>query len=221
MGPLKLSPTIEDYLGIIFVLERDGEPIVGARLAELLDVSPPTVTNTLKRMVRDGLISMDEHKCIHLTQEGMKGARSVMRRHMLTEWMLVRMLSWSRVHAEAHDIEHAISDDVAAALQEQLSSPELCPHGNPFPGFEETVSDWVPLTEIQSGEQVIIRRIHEMAEENRDLLSFLEQKRVMPGHQGVIEEVLPFNQTITLCVDKQSVSLGFATARYIFVERVG
>jgi DtxR family Mn-dependent transcriptional regulator len=163
---------------------------------------------------------MDEHKGIHLTQEGMKSARSVMRRHMLTEWMLVRMLSWSRLHAEAHEIEHAISEDVAAALQEQLSSPEQCPHGNPFPGYEETVSKWLPLTEIQPGEQVIIRRIHEMAEENHDLLSFLEQKGIMPGHQGVVEEVLPFNQTITLGVDKQSVTLGFATARYIFVERI-
>jgi DtxR family transcriptional regulator, Mn-dependent transcriptional regulator len=130
----ELSATIENYLGILFVLERDHEPIVGARIAELLGVTPPTVTNTLKRMQRDGLVITDEKNDIHLSQMGTVAARSVMRRHMLSEWMLVKVLSWSKLHGQAHQLEHGISDEVENALLKELGEPELCPHGNPFPG---------------------------------------------------------------------------------------
>ena len=218
MENLKLSPTIEDYLGIMIILLRDGEPVVGARLAELLGVTPPTVTNTLKRMVRDGLVVMDEAGT-NLTSQGMEAARSVLRRHMLTEWLLSRMLSWSKLHAQAHGIEHGISAELEAAMALELDQPEVCPHGNPLPGFEAVVDRWVALTEIPQGEAVTIRRIHELAEEAPELLAFLEARHIMPGVPIVVEEVLPFNQTITLRVEGQAVSLGNASARYIFVER--
>jgi len=72
----KLSTTIEDYLSLMYVLERDNEPVVGVHLAELLGVTPPTVTNTLKRMSRDGLIVMDK-KGTRLTKTGRESARTV------------------------------------------------------------------------------------------------------------------------------------------------
>ena len=92
-----LSATIQDYLSLIYVMERDGEPVVGAKLAELLEVTPPTVTNTLKRMTRDDLITMDKSGT-HLTEWGWNAARVVMRRHMLMEWMMVKTLPWSKLH---------------------------------------------------------------------------------------------------------------------------
>ncbi len=213
----KLSTTIEDYLSFIYVLERDNEPIVGAHLAELLRVSPPTVTNTLKRMVRDGLIVMDK-KGTRLTKSGRESARTVMRRHMLTEWMMTRMLPWSKVHGEAHNLEHAISAEVENALYEEHGHPRTCPHGNPLPGNEEFVADWVPLTSLSSNEKVTIRRVHELAEHNSELMAFLENKGIVPGAEAVFREVLPFNQTVTLEVGGKSVILGFAAARYVFVE---
>lgn len=215
----RLTPTIEDYLSVIFVLERDGEPVVGARVAELMGVTPPTVTNTLKRMVRDGLVEMDVPRGAHLTESGQEAARSVIRRHMLTEWMLSRMLSWSKLHQEAHQLEHAISDEMEAALQIELKQPELCPHGNPLPGYESVVEGWQPLTLAQAGERVIIRRIHELAEEMPEMLAFLEAKGVGMGQSAQVKEVLPFNQTVTLALPAGEVTLGFAAARYIFVER--
>ena len=214
---VKLSSTIEDYLIFLYILERDGEPVLGTRLAELLGVTPPTVTNTLKRMARDGLISMDESGT-HLTEQGLVSARTVMRRHMLMEWMMARMLPWSKLHSEAHTLEHAISNMAKSALMEELGHPQTCPHGNPLPGNEDAVAGWVPLTQVQVGERVTIRRIHELAEENSELLSFLEAKGVMPGRQATVVEVLDFNQTITLEVLEQPVTLGFAAARYVFVE---
>lgn len=220
MNQPDLSATIENYLGILFVLERDNEPIVGARIAELLGVTPPTVTNTLKRMQRDGLVSSDDGNHIHLTTIGNTAARSVMRRHMLSEWMLVKVLSWSKLHGQAHQLEHGISDEVEAALLKELGDPELCPHGNPFPGYESSVSSWIPLTEIQKGTKVIIRRVHELAEEMPELLSFLEVNGIVLGKPTEVIDSLKFNQTVTLKVDECLVTLGFQTAKYIYVEVV-
>lgn len=213
----KLSTTIEDYLSLMYVLERDNEPVVGVHLAELLGVTPPTVTNTLKRMSRDGLIVMDK-KGTRLTKIGRESARTVTRRHMLTEWMMARMLPWSKLHGEAHNLEHAISAEVETALFEELGHPQTCPHGNPLPGSEDAVASWIPLTETSLNQKVVIKRVHELAEQNSVLMTFLESKGVMLDTQATVQEVLPFNQTITLEIGGQVVTLGFASARYVFVE---
>jgi len=129
------TPTIEDYLAVMYVMIRDDEKIIAARLAETLEVAPPTVAVTLKRMERDGWIFNRGRKGIFLTDAGLEAAQSVIRRHMLTEWMLARMLNvpWSRIHEEAHKIEHTISDDIEARMQLNLDDPHVCPHGNPLP----------------------------------------------------------------------------------------
>lgn len=212
-----ISATVQDYLLLIYVMERDGEPVIGSRLAELLGVTPPTVTNTLKRMTRDGLITMNQDGT-HLTGQGWYAARTIMTRHMLMEWMMIRTLPWSKLHDEAHHLEHAISAMTESALMEQLGHPQTCPHGNPLPGCEQAVAAWKPLTEMKPGQQVTIRRIHELAEENAALLEFLEKHQLMPGSTALVSEVLPFNQTITLEVAERPVTLGNAAARYIFVE---
>lgn len=216
------TPTIEDYLAIMYVMERDGEEIVAARLAESLEVSPPTVTVTLKRMERDGWIEVERRKNIHLTEPGCQAASSVIRRHMLTEWMLARMLKvrWSDVHSEAHAIEHSISNEIENKMRLNFDNPQVCPHGNPLPGYEHITQQWKPLTQQEVNDRVIIRRIHETAEDDTGLMQFLENNGVIPGTQVEILEVLPFNQTMTLGQADQKVVLGFAAANYIYVERL-
>lgn len=216
----KQSSTIENYLALMYILERDKEPVLGVRLAQLLQVTPPTVTNTLKRMARDGLITMDK-KGTRLTKAGKQSARTVLRRHMLTEWMMARLLPWSKLHEQAHHLEHAISAEVETALFEELGHPQTCPHGNPLPGCEQTTSAWVCLTEISPYERVIVRRVHELAEYDRELLAFFESKRLLPGAEITVQEVLSFNQTITVRIKDEIVTLGFASANYIFVEKSG
>lgn len=213
----KLTPTVENYLSLLYALERDDEPVTGAHLAKLIGVTPPTVTNTLKRMSRDGLITMNGSGT-HLTDTGLQSARTVVRRHMLMEWMMVGTLPWSKLHLEAHNLEHAISAEAEAALIEQLGHPQTCPHGNPLPGSEATVAGWMRLTQVSPGSTVTIRRVHELAEENLQVMAFLEEKGIMPGAQTTVVENLEFNETITLRVDQQTVTLGFLVARYIFVE---
>ncbi len=219
MTDLIVSPTIEDYLSIIYVLERDQEPVVGARLANLLGVTPPTVTNTLKRMIRDGLLHQEENSGVHLTALGWEVSKSVVRKHMLSEWMLSRLLSWSKLHDEAHMLEHGISAEVETALLRELGEPELCPHGNPLPGYEDAVSKWIPLLQIKPGQKVVIRRIHELAEETPDLLEFFETHTIVPGSQASLLNKSDLNQTVEISINKsKNVTLGYSTAKYIFVE---
>lgn len=220
-NPLRPTPTVEEYLAVMYILERDGEEIIPAHLAKSLEVAPPTVTVTLKRMERDGWITNQPGKGISLTKSGCDAACSVLRRHMLTEWMLARMLHvpWSQVHAEADQIEHTISDEIEAQMNTSLNNPRQCPHGNPLPGYEDIASGWLPLTRIQPGEKVTIRRIHETAEDDRELLQFLEINGIVPGCEAEVEEVLKFNQTIQLKVGERTIALGFPAAQYIYASK--
>ena len=124
-----------------------------------------------------------------------------------------------QTHDEAHNLEHAISPQLEDRLREILGNPKVCPHGNPFPGCEQVVSKWIPLTDAPAGEMVTVRRIHEFAEDNNELLKFLIENGVTPNAKATVTEVLPFNQTLNVQLDKKSVTLGFAAARLIFVER--
>jgi DtxR family transcriptional regulator, Mn-dependent transcriptional regulator len=215
------TPTIEDYLTIIYVMERDGDEVIAVRLAESMEVTRSTVTVTLQRMERDGWITMEQGKDIRLTEAGCEAARSVIRRHMLTEWMLARMLNipWSRIHAEADQMEHSISSEIETQMRTNLDDPQFCPHGNPLPGYEHIAADWLQLTGMLPGEKFTIRRIHETAENNRELLEFLETNGIVPGALAEVTEILPFNQTLSLQLGQHKVALGFPAAKYIFVEK--
>lgn len=212
--------TIEDYLMNMHVMERDHGEIVAARLAEMMNVAPATVTMTLKRMERDQWISGKSRKEIHLTATGRKAARSVIRRHMLTEWLLVKIFKMplAETHDEAHNIEHAISSNLEERMRDILGDPKLCPHGNPFPGHEALTRDWIPLTQISPDQDFTIRRIHEFAEDNQELLNFLTKHRVEPEVQARLVENLPFNQTLSVEISGEKVTLGYQAAGYVFVE---
>ena len=213
--------TVENYLMTMYALERDHGEIIAARLAEMLNVAPATVTMTFKRMARDQWITGKGHGGVHLTETGREAASSVIRRHMLVEWLLVRILKIpvDQTHDEAHNLEHAISPQLEQRLQEILGNPRVCPHGNPFPGYEHVVSKWVPLTDVTVGQTVAVRRIHEFAEDNHELLEFLTENGLTPGAKVTLTEILPFNQTLTLRVDRKTVTLGFPAARLVYVER--
>jgi DtxR family Mn-dependent transcriptional regulator len=197
------TSTIQDYLSWIYNLQRDKEPISGSRLAGLLNVSAPTVTVTLQRMVRDGWIEISKQKEITLTTKGLTAAQNVIRRHMLTEWLLVKFLkiSLSSTHDEAHKIEHAISPVIENRMAEELGNPKVCPHGNPLPGNELVVKDWLPITALKENDRITIRRIHEIAEDNLELLKYLEEQNILPGTSAQVKENLCFIQTVTLSLD--------------------
>jgi len=220
-----ISATIEDYLEAIYLLQRGGEMVIGARLAERLGVSRPTVTATLQRMERDGLVTLDERKTISLTSTGLHAAQDVLRRHMLAEWLLHEIigLPWHQVHEEADRLEHYFSPAAVDRLDSLFEQPATCPHGNPMPG--STPVPAVPLDEVEEGEEVVITRVVEEAELQGELMAFLEENGLLPGVGLRVVCYRPYNETMTVevCSDRskgsRSVVLGLATARLMRVRQ--
>lgn len=211
--------TVEDYLMRMYVMERDQGEIVAARLAELLEVAQPTVAITLRRMERDGYIVGRGRKSMHLTDSGLEFAKRTTRRHMLVEWLLVRTFGvpMKDAHREAHGIEHAISPLVEGRLLELLGNPKVCPHGNPLPDYEGVVEAWTPLIGLRVGEKAVVKRIHEYAEDDENLLSYLIEHNIVPGTPIELVERLDFNQTCTVKIGEKLVTLGFQPSKLIFV----
>ena len=216
------TPTVEDYLGAIYTLSRDGETVIGRKLADWLEVSAPTVTGTLQRMIRDGWVTMSRDKSIQLTEAGRGAAAAVVRRHMLTELLLARVLGlpWSRVHEEADRIEHDLSSETAERVAEIVQYPEACPHGNPMPGHEGSTDDLLPLLEAEEGGTYRLERVHEEIERNADLMAYLERQCLVPGSVITIVDLMPFNETVTLRSAGEQTVLGLVVARKLWVSEL-
>ena len=105
------TPTVEDYLHAIYSLQGEGEEVFSARLARRMRVAPPTAWATVRRMLRDGLVTLDRKKTIHLTEKGQRLAENIVRRHRLAERFLTDILGlgWADCHEEAHLFEHALT----------------------------------------------------------------------------------------------------------------
>src|SRR4051812_30405110 len=180
------SPAVEDYLETIYELQESGIPPMRARLVERLGVSAPTVSETVARLVREGLLTLDDQRVLQLTESGLGAATAVMRRHRLAERLLVDVLKvpWHQVHEEAHRLEHAISDTLEPYLVNVLGDPGTCPHGTPIPGSVNLVDtgDQVPLTALPAGQPAMVRRIDEEVEGKPAAMRALEQQLLMPGY---------------------------------------
>src|SRR6201991_2160894 len=134
-----LVDTTEMYLRTIYDLEEEGVVPLRARIAERLDQSGPTVSQTVSRMERDGLLHVAGDRHLELTEKGRSLAVSVMRKHRLAERLLVDVigLEWEQVHSEACRWEHVMSEAVERKLVRLLDHPTTSPSGNPIPGLDE------------------------------------------------------------------------------------
>jgi DtxR family Mn-dependent transcriptional regulator len=134
-----LIDTTEMYLRTIYDLEEEGIVPLRARIAERLGQSGPTVSQTVARMERDGLLVVTGDRHLELTDEGRERAVSVMRKHRLAERLLVDVigLEWEQVHSEACRWEHVMSEAVERKLVALLGHPTTSPYGNPIPGLDK------------------------------------------------------------------------------------
>jgi DtxR family Mn-dependent transcriptional regulator len=172
----------EEYLQAIWTLADEGGPVIGARLAEFLRISPASVSEMVHRLERDGLVELTERKEIRLTEHGDALARRIVRRHRLIERMLTDLLGyeWWKTHDEAERLEHAVSPEMEQKLAERLGDPDTCPHGNPMPGT--TRRRWSqPLEQAPLGEPVLIERIPDQFEHEPGFLEYLDQQGMRPG----------------------------------------
>jgi DtxR family Mn-dependent transcriptional regulator len=211
------TATVEDYLQEIYDLLGDGRSVIAARLAERIGVSGPTAWATLQRMQRDGLVELGEKHEVHLTTQGTEAAESIKRRHFLAERLLVDILGldWADSHEEAHRIEHAVSPLVEERIMALLGNPTTCPHGNPMPGLPHPPT--VLLATLQEGDQRVIDGVQEDAEEDAELMRFLQQNGLTPGTEIRVSEVASYNATMTVELEGRSVVLGLAAAECVRV----
>lgn len=128
-----ISPRREDYLRAIERLEAGGAGTTG--IARYLRLSKSTVSERLKELMRDGFVVESSYSSVRLTPRGRRAARSVTRKHRIIEVFLHSVLKMpkSKIHKEAHALEHAVSDDVAEKLARFLGNPRKDPHGTPIP----------------------------------------------------------------------------------------
>ena len=189
-----LIDTTEMYLRTIFELEEEGKVPLRARIAERLHQSGPTVSQTVARMQRDGLLTVEGDRHLELTAEGRRLATRVMRKHRLAERLLIDVigLEWEDVHAEACRWEHVMSETVERRLLELLDHPTVSPYGNPIPGLDElgegrVEEDFLEGVEALSAVagtedlRVVIGRIAEPVQADEELMAVLRRVGAQPG----------------------------------------
>ena len=189
-----LVDTTEMYLRTILELEEEGVPPLRARIAERLHQSGPTVSQTVARMERDGLLTVEGDRHLELTPAGLDAATRVMRKHRLAERLLVDVigLDWELVHEEACRWEHVMSESVERRLLELLDHPTESPYGNPIPGLGELGEDHTgeefmdgvsALADVAGEEsaRVQVRRISEEMQKDATLMSVLRRVGAQPG----------------------------------------
>jgi len=188
-----LIDTTEMYLRTIYELVEEGITPLRARIAERLHQSGPTVSQTVARMERDGLLTVEGDRHLELTDEGRRLATRVMRKHRLAERLLVDVigLDWELVHAEACRWEHVMSETVERRLIELLDHPTESPFGNPIPGLDELgeiehpeafMEGLSPLSQVPIDDEarVLIRRISEEMQKDELLMAALRRVGAVP-----------------------------------------
>ena len=190
-----LIDTTEMYLRTVFELEEEGVTPLRARIAERLGQSGPTVSQTVARMERDGLLTVSGDRHLELTPRGREYAVQVMRKHRIAECMLVSVLGMplEEVHPEACRWEHVMSEAVERRILEMLGQPTESPFGNPIPGLESLVPGfeaprtetqrWMALEAVESADvqRVTVRRIGEPAQAEAETVALLRRAGVVPG----------------------------------------
>jgi DtxR family Mn-dependent transcriptional regulator len=187
-----LVDTTEMYLRTVLELEEEGVPPLRARIAERLRQSGPTVSQTVARMERDGLLTVEGDRHLELTDLGRKHAVSVMRKHRLAELLLVNVIGmpYEDAHDEACRWEHVMSDSVEQRVYDLLDRPTRSPYGNPIPGLEGLGSAGPESDDFERERNlafpglsgaVVVRRICESVQTDIDVLRQLHAAGVDPG----------------------------------------
>lgn len=227
-----LIDTTEMYLRTVYELIEEGVPPLRARIAERLHQSGPTVSQTVARMERDGLLVVETDRTISLTPKGGGLAMGVMRKHRLAECLLTEVigLEWDKVHDEACRWEHVISTDVERRLVEILHSPTISPYGNPIPGLRELgidvedtpfIDGVTPLSRlVKSGETVTAKlvRMSENVQSNSELIEVMASLELKPGATftaRLVPHGLDVRTEVGTCL------IDDAAAELLFVEDTG
>ncbi|RME80404.1 MAG: metal-dependent transcriptional regulator [Caldilineae bacterium] len=214
------TQAVEDYLKVIYEIQREQGKVATTVLAERMGVSPPSVTGMLKKLADLHLVVYERYQGVTLTEAGRKIALEVIRHHRLVELYLAEALGvpWDRVHDEAEKWEHVLSEDLEDRIDQALGYPTLDPHGAPIPARDGTVVhvEQERLSELAPGQRALIA---EVSDHDPGILRRLGQQGLFPATEIEVIETGAEEMCVRSGDHEHVVPL--AVAAYIFVRPIG
>lgn len=218
-GRAALTGQAEDYLKVIYEIERDGEAAATTAIAERLHIAPASVSGMVRRLARQGLVVVERYRGARLTPKGRRVALQMIRRHRVLESYLVTRLGygWDGVHDEAERLEHAASPDLIDRMAAALGDPTVDPHGAPIPRADGTVDDArLPvLNDLAVGEQ---GRVARMSDRDPALLRYLGELGIRPGVTLRLVDRAPFDGPLTVAVGRARHVIGVTVATRVYIR---
>ncbi len=218
-GRAALTGQAEDYLKVIYEIERDGEAAATTAIAERLRIAPASVSGMVRRLARQGLVTVERYRGARLTPKGRRVALQMIRRHRVLESYLVTRLGygWDGVHDEAERLEHAASPDLIDRMAAALGDPTVDPHGAPIPRADGTVDDArLPvLNDLAVGEQ---GRVARMSDRDPALLRYLGELGIRPGVTLRLVDRAPFDGPLTVAVGRARHVIGVTVATRVYIR---
>ncbi len=229
-----LTEKMEEYLEALFKLSCEDGTLTPTRLSDHLGVTPPTVLDMLRRMEVEGFVRYSgvgkpgkgkgegrARRVISLTPKGQRAAKTLVRRHRLSERFLTDVLGldWESAHREACKLEHVLSPEVEEKLAEMLGNPETCPHGYPIPDQNGHIKEderIKPLCDFSADEKGCIARVEE---EEPQLLQYLASLGLMPDVDIEVKEVAPFGGPLLVKIGDTQYALGREVASKIYTRQ--
>lgn len=207
----------EDYIKIIYELNGHNDYVSNKQIAETLEISPPSVSDMIKKMEKEAIVDFIAYKGVKLTPKGLKVAIDVIRRHRMIEVFLYEKLGYqlNELDGDAEQMEHITSDIFYQRLEKFLGNPQYCPHGSLIPSyeqFEETHA--LSLLETNPDNQVTIKRVMD----KKDLLDYLKRIKLVIGDKITIIDKDSINQIIIFRHQGENHYLSYLLADMIFVE---
>lgn len=219
------SSTVEDYIKQLYLEQQrtPGALVPMGQLAEAMGVVPGTVTTMMKTLADSGLVDYEPRTGVRLNRGGEQLALHVLRRHRLVELFLVKTLglNWSEVHAEAEELEHAISDKVLERIDALLGHPDADPHGDPIPSAHGHVAlpDAQSLLQCETGRPLKVARV---MDQDAGFLQFAERCGMVPGATLTVLSRDDRADAVVVKGDGRGTqTLGTAAAAKILVARPG
>ena len=218
--PHAVSEAAQGYLLTLRSMEGSGTQPMTASLSRRMHVSVQAASEMVSRLAADGLVEVGPDRALALTDDGWRAADTIFHRHALMEWLLTRVvgLGWAESDEEAMRLQGAISPRVEQAIDELLGHPQTCPHGNPMDSATaKRRPSGIPLSEAEPDSDVTILRITEEAEEEAELLVYLEEQGLVPGVQAHVAEISKARDSITFVGPRGQGSMGLRPASLIRV----
>ena len=215
-----MTPNKEDYLKCIYEIGMDVPKITNKEIAARMQVSPPAVTEMIKRMQSENLILKDKKKGYLLTDIGLTLVSELYRKHRLIEVFLVHHLDYTsdQIHEEAEVLEHTVSDFFVERLESMLGFPKTCPHGGTIPAKGELLVEInnLPLSETKEAGTYLLTRVHD----SFDLLKYLEKHDINIGDKLQVQQFDDFSNTFTLFHNNEELLVSLEIAKQLYVEKM-